>query len=520
VAGPFALELGMFDPTFPGVTLHFPNEATWRKSQEVTDLTVRLLEEDARLKLPGASATGPTMALLLERFMGKVFANPGSPEEREAVGRQFIASDPENAVGNLAIASAFAHERRHFHDWLLSPYAAGINAMRSEIYANYSYLRFALRASGTTVIPVPLPRWLRKSPTEQQELVKMWQALLGDATPIRLPDLTRKDLLDNINTIARRYRSIGVLFEPVGFMGVDAAAIFEASALLIQIQNIHDLFGETASNLFGNAMANVPPPNRYGVFLKTMSGLAKPGEVLENNTLTAIATWCLLGNSTADNANAHPLLRFTHAVECVQARGLSSFDKPTAEIFDDLDRMSGVMPYRKLVKQSIKLGDEVVKMLNKAAMQDRSGSKFLLGIAQAQEYLHYWHTYMARRLLTDPDSYCQPAAYLDLSPGDLPEPPLRETFGRPFRFVERTALGGFSSVNLFEDASTPEQACLQQTIMQLPGGVVDLQIADNWQYLSQLADTLFAEYNRDKPEIEAEKVRALRSGLRYLEMLN
>jgi hypothetical protein len=31
---------------------------------------------------------------------------------------------------------------------------------------------------------------------------------------------------------------------------------------------------------------------------------------------------------------------------------------------------------------------------------------------------------------------------------------------------------------------------------------------------------LFAEYNRDKPEIEAEKVRALRSGLRYLEMLN
>ena len=159
-------------------------------------------------------------------------------------------------------------------------------------------------------------------------------------------------------------------------------------------------------------------------------------------------------------------------------------------------------------------------MLNKAAMQDRSGSKFLLGIAQAQEYLHYWHAYMARRLLTDPDSYCQPAAYLDLSPGDLPEPPLRETFGRPFRFVERTALGGFSSVNLFEDASTPEQACLQQTIMQLPGGVVDLQIADNWQYLSQLADTLFAEYNRDKPEIEAEKVRALRSGLRYLEMLN
>jgi len=53
----------------------------------------------------------------------------------------------------------------------------------------------------------------------------------------------------------------------------------------------------------------------------------------------------------------------------------------------------------------------------------------------------------------------------------------------------------------------------------LPKGVVDLQLADNWQFLCGLADTVFADYNRDKPEIDFQRARAKKSGVRYLEVL-
>ena len=56
--------------------------------------------------------------------------------------------------------------------------------------------------------------------------------------------------------------------------------------------------------------------------------------------------------------------------------------------------------------------------------------------------------------------------------------------------------------------------------MQLPNGVVGLQLADNWQYLCGLTDTVFAEYNRDQPEIEAERARTKKSSFRYLEVLD
>jgi len=521
VAAPFALELGVFDPTFPGITLHFPNEATWQRASQVTELYYALAGQDLLQRNPGLSVTDVNPARVSEHISESVeHGIPLSPEEKDQMGQEVIANDPDNAVANFAIGSAFEHERRHFHDWLLSPYTAGINAMRAEIFMNYDHLRKVFRAKGTTVIPVPLSRWLKKSEAEQRELVDMWQSLLGDDVRIQLPDLTYPGATEAIDSITRRYRSIGMLFEPVAGAQIDGAAVFEASALLIQIQAVHDLFGETASNLFGNAMAQLAPPSRYGWFLQALNALRRPGEILENNTLSAIATWCLLGNSTADNANAHPLTRFGYAFQCVEARGLSNLDKPSSEILEELDRSSGVVPYRDLLEHSIELGGEVVELLKNDAEEDRSGSNFLLGIVQTHEFLYNLHVYMARLFMDDPDGYCQPVAYLDRTLEKLPEPPLRYTFARPFHSVKRSMLDRFDKVTVFEDASTPDEAFLQETIIQLPRGVVDLQIADNWQFLCGLADTVFAEYNRDHPEIDVQRAQAKQSGIRYMEILS
>ena len=55
MAAAFAHELGVFDPTFPGITLHFPNEATWKKVGEVNALYYRLGSRDLLEKNPGLS---------------------------------------------------------------------------------------------------------------------------------------------------------------------------------------------------------------------------------------------------------------------------------------------------------------------------------------------------------------------------------------------------------------------------------------------------------------------------------
>ena len=521
MAAPFAYELGVFDPTFPGITLHFPNEATWKKSGEVAWLVYWLTVQDLLKRNPEMSMEDMDPDRMLEQIYEDV--NSGfhlSLEEKDEIGRKLIESDPDNAVANLAIASAHEHERRHFHDWLLSPYTAAINAIRSEVFMNSFQVGHMLRAGGTTVIPVPLSRWLRKSEPEQQALVDMWQSLLGNAVRIQLPDFTYPGLTETIDAVAHRYRSIGMLFEPIEGTQADGAAVFEASALCIQVQTIHDTYGETASNLFGNAMATLAPPNRYRWFPQAMMALLRPGEIFENDILLTIATWCLLGNENADSANAHPLARLNHAVRCVEARGFSNLDKPAGEILEELDTFSGVMPYRDLLERSVELGERVVQQIGNIADDDRSGSNFLRGIAQAHSFLYNCHVYMARLFMDDPAGYCQPVDYLDRSLGKLPEPPLRHTFGRPFHKADRATVDKYDKVTLFKDASSPDDAFIQQAIAQSPkGGMIDLQIADNWQYLCALADTIFAEFNRDNPEIEAQRALEKENGIRYMEVL-
>src|SRR5262249_53895032 len=151
----------------------------------------------------------------------------------------------------LAVATAHEHERCHFHDWLLSPWMASNTGIRVEVCLNILQVYPYLLNDAATVIPVPLTRWLRKSQKERSELLKNWQNLLPSEVKLRLPDfLNQRAFRTLVEHMQGRYRSIGMLFESLGAPGLSASAVFEASALLIQTQAVHDLFGPTACNLF------------------------------------------------------------------------------------------------------------------------------------------------------------------------------------------------------------------------------------------------------------------------------
>jgi hypothetical protein len=61
---------------------------------------------------------------------------------------------------------------------------------------------------------------------------------------------------------------------------------------------------------------------------------------------------------------------------------------------------------------------------------------------------------------------------------------------------------------------------LRQHVWRIPEkSVVDFTIADNWMYVCSLADALFAEFNRDNPDIEYHREQKKKQGVYLLEVL-
>jgi hypothetical protein len=124
----FSYDLGAFDPTFPGITLHFPNQTTWDQVRSFTGILSSIAKTDLLSKNPRLSAGDVTREQVVRHLSVDLnFNSPLDDADKERLGRSLIDSDPEHAVGYLAVSSCHVHERRHFHDWLLSPYTAAIN---------------------------------------------------------------------------------------------------------------------------------------------------------------------------------------------------------------------------------------------------------------------------------------------------------------------------------------------------------------------------------------------------------
>jgi len=216
-------------------------------------------------------------------------------------------------------------------------------------------------------------------------------------------------------------------------------------------------------------------------------------------------------------------------VDYLKERGFPKLETPSHDIFTALDQGCGAVSHIDVLTHSVQLGETIVKALEETASENGTVSKFSAGVIQAYSFLYECHKYMVRVFLEDPDSYSMPIGYLDRNLEKWPEPPVRYTFGQPFFRIKREKLSKYERATLFETESTKEEAFLRQYIepyrlqdmVKAPEKFsVDIQLADNWQYLCGLVDTVFTEYNRDQPEINYQKEQARKKGLHLVEVLN
>jgi hypothetical protein len=516
MAKPFNFELGVFDATFPGITLHFPNEAIWGNSRAINASIESMLDQQIRTRNPDLG----NQDISREQVRQHILESPDLMEaEVSRALRQRLTEVPEEAVANLAGASVHVHERRHFHDWLLSPCFAAMNAMRIEVSLQYRMLSPFWLDGRVTVLPVPLPRWLRKTAAERSELLQMWQSLLGDAVQVRVPEFTQSDALDAIAHVERRYNSMRVLFQSYGAPGLSAAAPLEASALCMQTQTLHDMYGaEASAEFFQTMVAQQGSP--YDWFVKGVAASSPQGVPLELKSVTRLATWCLLGCATLDNEHANPVTRMIHmATEYLKQHGMPKPEISARELFAALDRSFGAAPYEQCLAHSVKICESALDTF-KSYAADPQASNYVKGLAQTYELFFEWHRYMAATFFKDPDSYADPLGYLDRSLAKWPEPPVRFSFGRPFFAVPRADLYRYSRPKLFEAESTAQIVYLREFLGPEDQQSFDNQHADNWEYLCSKSDLVFAEFNRDRSGLDFYREELQKNGVRALEVLD
>src|SRR5262245_46020213 len=96
----FDLDLGVFDPTFPGVTIHYASEEVWTRQEEVARLYASLAIVDLLHSEPGLSPQNVGWDRVHRHLSEKKRGVALSGDEKEELGQEFIARDREHAIAN------------------------------------------------------------------------------------------------------------------------------------------------------------------------------------------------------------------------------------------------------------------------------------------------------------------------------------------------------------------------------------------------------------------------------------
>ena len=515
----FDYDLGAFTPTFPGITLFYPNEDVWDECQKHKAFLVDIWAKDYRSK-HGKEA--PNLQAILEHVRDTLNYNiPLSDDQKMVAGQEILKSSPDNGFRFLCANSVTEHERRHFHDWLVSPYAMEDTSTRLEICLNgfqiYQYL--LTQSSRSSVIPVPIPRWLEKSAEERQELIQLWQPMLEPGVEIHIPEITDKNILEAISNIQKRYRSLSAFYEIVGRVGLNVSSIFEASAIFVQTQAIHDIYGPDAQNLFVSNMAKQSPESLYPVILRLFSGLNRDGRVLENDAMLTLVTWCLLGGQL-DEEMRHPVSRLAKVVSYLSDRGFPKNGTPAHEIFEELDRHSGAVSYSENLRHSVEISSMISGQMDFQFTSSERVPPFITDVLQAYDVLQDAHRRMIQVFLENPDSYANPISYLDDYLEYWIEPPERHVFSSPFHRVNRAKLESYLTPEVYPDHPFGDSVFLRSYCLAPPKEHIDIGIANNWNYACTLCDTLFAGFGRDHPDIDFHRESEKKKGIYLIELLD
>lgn len=486
---PYLKTYGHFDPSFPCITINFPNEDIWNKHEEVENLNQLRFLNEMQKKHPDWDLTPENLSKFLFDFNGF------SIESVESFGNYFIEKYNEEVLDLFMISSTYMHERRHFHDWLLCPNTSFVNAIKLSLCLNthYSYYWLSLNSNR---IPVPLSKWSQMNNSDKDFMLDIISAPLKKED-ILLPEILKNpDFIESLKTVDKNYELINTIFEPVDkSINMHFSTIFETSAYCVQIQTIHDKFGENAKRIVERQVQQQDNTYDYLTGYTFSSYLnSSAGEILENEIILKLVTWCQLGNQIIDVKNSNPFYRLSMLNEFIKEYGIPKPGVNSNDLYAKIDKFAKCKSYKKCLSDSLELSfvndGNTDYCLNFILEHDKDYFDEIMSI---YKYLNESRRSLVKVFLDDADIYTDPIKYDDYV-GNWVEPPIIFNFQKPFYKLNQDEIQTLDNVEYFKQEGN--QTYIKSFKKEL-FNTFDYNIAKEWLWHNDFNDILFSINKRD-----------------------
>ncbi|MGN6216116.1 MAG: hypothetical protein ACTHN7_04045 [Solirubrobacterales bacterium] len=194
----------------------------------------------------------------------------------------------------------------------------------------------------------------------------------------------------------------------------------EASALLAQIQEIWNAFGEDSAKLFLEVLEEYSG-HPYGRPLRLLLELMKAAEVESHvNRMGEIITWTILGDVFVEKERARAYRRFGVLAKHLTANGYRQ--RGVAELFAEWDAATGCASTLEGVRRALERDDEFARQLRVARAQEQ-GTEVLEELEEMFEMVRCARRTMVESFLAAPEDYVYPEPYRQTI-SDYPSPPI------------------------------------------------------------------------------------------------
>jgi hypothetical protein len=464
---------------------------------------------------PGITLSFPSAEAL--DLGGRAFSADRSTHRLQSLVEQLHKNVPSRALDIVGGATALGHEVRHFHDLLLSPLGNAAFRLRIVAAANAWQLSQHL-TDADGAIPVPLTTWHRLAEERKKRIRGQW-ANRGIAThPLaeRVGDYT-----EVLNSVSQAYAGIGNLFRPPRSEQpeVDPRHILEASALLVQLQSAWNVYGAAETSLFLEQLCGDPGlPKRYQA-LRPLAQMYRSQQLpFDLEFVGALTTWCLLGDYQRDSWNACPARRFLAAFGHLLKAGLPSIGTRSGAHLAKLSSALNAPPVEETLRAELeRTAQECVRRQKNLPSSVRE----LLGPVLQSMQQRTDALRLMIGLLENAGTYASPSQYLELA-GKWVAAPIRFRFcgwGIPEDDTPELT-------ELFESTYTARHEgrtlVVGGVLKGQTDGVTVFSPSVSHMALGQfaLSDLLFAEFDRDNPDLELARAMLQAQGIVSWEIMD
>lgn len=379
------------------------------------------------------------------------------------------AAQDDFDLARLGGLSVLQHEVRHFHDFLLSPFACQNMLHRLQATANGQSVVQILPHMPGRFLPTPITIWLgwteeRRADWFERDGRNAGLTGLDDIVPLPVVDFdatvtsdatpfTAEGALSIFASLsehtARAYISLeqGRARRDLGFAGIALSAtdMFEATAHLTQATCIYNTQGRKAlepflEHLFRSDQAILKPLQLLADILYYQDADLQTGRLLE------IFTWVLLGNHNISERQQPVSSYYNAANVALEAKAFltETLEMPTADFWDLLDQITRRSPWRKNLTDALAHAQSSVNFIEQSYLAN--GPLSGTGAALVR-VARRWEKDMAQMIevvTADPDAYCDLEAYVMHGGAGLPMPLALVHYGR----------GTLTSLDDFEETPT------------------------------------------------------------------